>query len=113
VSGGRVMRSVVGDELIELYPEAVAAAMPDNDTSFVALGSIGDPANERDAYRFTSAAAQFVTVVLVPENALSDFDLELTDAAGATIAVSDSGRMIDFVQLRVDAGTTLGARVSA
>jgi hypothetical protein len=101
--------------------------MTDNDTSFMVVGAL-DSTSQVDAYPFASHADQFVTIAVVPENSLSDFDLEITDASGAPIARSDSdgaqqlgvfftpfnvGHYIDFVQLEVAAGQALTARVTA
>jgi hypothetical protein len=101
--------------------------MTDNDTSFMVQGSIGNSSSEVDAYRFTSREEQWVTVVVVPENGLSDFDLEMTGGNGQRIARSDSdgkqslgffgitrdGNYIDFIQVKVARGEKLEARVSA
>jgi hypothetical protein len=99
--------------------------MTDNDTSFMTVGSIDGA--EKDVFAFSSREAQYVTVVVVPENGLSDFDLEIADASGRTIArstsdgrqvlsffgVANAGHYIDFAQLRVAAGEKLQAKVTA
>src|SRR5262249_46241145 len=109
------------------YAEQRAKTMRDNDTSFMVFGSIDDPSTEADVYWFTSRETQFVTISVIPENALSDFDLDVLDDSGGVIASSASdgaqnvvfgvpsneGHYIDFVQLGVRTGQTLGARVSA
>jgi hypothetical protein len=132
---GKIVRSVDvpfnGDKrtygLVENYPEAVATRMTDNDTSFMVHGDIERPGHETDEFTFTSGDAQFVTLTLVPENALSDFDLELADGQGHVIAFSRSdgaqtlfgalpvnvGHYIDFIQLRAQAGGEFTARVTA
>lgn len=116
-------------DLCEKYTEAVAKAMTDNDTSFMVIGSLGS-STETDLYAFTSPVAQYVTITVVPENALSDFDVELLDGSNRVIAASrsdgrqflspfwpftpyNSGNYIDFIQLPVTAKTKLKARVSA
>lgn len=83
--------------------------MNDNDTSFMVIAS--GARSQSDDYSFTSRDAQLVTVTLVPENALSDFDLEIVDSSGRTILRSDE--QIDFAQLSVKAGEKLTARVTA
>lgn len=114
-------------ELVESYPESFASSFDDNDTSFMATGSITDLDREVDVYRVRSRAGQIVTVLLVPENALSDFDVELADEDGDVFArsVSDgrqrfsfgvltnTGNYIDFIQLPLEAGSELQIRVTA
>lgn len=56
-------------ELFEMYPEKTAAAMTDNDTSFMAVGSIRRPKDGPDSYEFTSRSNQWVTVNVVPHYA--------------------------------------------
>ncbi len=111
-------------ELFERYPEAVAKALPDNDTSFLVTGNASP--GEVDSYPFTSRVGQYLTAVLVPENSFSDFDLELVDGKGRALAASRSdgrqgalgfllvnlGGYIDFLQRPVAAGAQLALRVS-
>ncbi|MDB4965014.1 MAG: hypothetical protein JWN44_703 [Myxococcales bacterium] len=99
-------------ELFEDYKEPFAKSFTDNDTSFMVEGAI-DASDESDSYAFTSHATQQVTLVVVPENAWSDFDLELLDARDRVLATSASSRYIDFIAITVDAGTKLHARVHA
>jgi hypothetical protein len=114
-------------ELFEKYAEAFAKAKKDNDTSFMVTGNIEAPQQEVDGYPFKANDAQYVTLTLVPENALSDVDLELADGTGKVIATSKSdgaqtmfglvpvnvGHYIDFIQLHVNAGDKFTAKVSA
>ncbi len=58
-------------ELVELYDEAYAAQMEDNDTSFMVIGE--SEVGEQDEYAFASESAQWVTVVLLPETARYPF----------------------------------------
>jgi hypothetical protein len=113
-------------ELYEHYPETTARSLQDNDTSFMVSGAI-DRSSEVDAYTFTSRSAQYVTLLLLPENSLSDFDLELLDSKGRAVASSRSdgrqtlfgalvlnlGNYIDFIQLPAQANARFTARVSA
>jgi hypothetical protein len=99
-------------ELFEDYKERFAKSLTDNDTSFMVEGAI-DTSDESDSYAFTSRVTQQVTLVVVPENAWSDFDLELIDAGGHVVASSRSTRYIDFIAITVDAGTKLQARIHA
>lgn len=116
--GGAIVRAVsvpFGDgarsyELVEHYTERRAAELPDNDTSFVVAGRVTS-FYDADTFAFTSAHDQLVTVVVVPEKSLDDFDLLLVDDAGDVVASSRSRRYIDWIQLDVPAGTRLHARV--
>lgn len=58
-------------ELVELYDEDFAAAMEDNDTSFLVVGEAAE--GESDEYTFRSEQGQWVTVVLLPETARYPF----------------------------------------
>jgi hypothetical protein len=113
-------------ELLEKYTESAAKRLTNNDTSFMVMGSLDSP-TEQDEFTFTSREDQFVTVTLVPENALSDFDFEITDANGRTIvksaedgrqemffaAITRAGSYIDFAQIKVATNEKLKARVTA
>jgi hypothetical protein len=121
---GRTTRTY---ELFEHYSEAYATGLADNDTSFMATGSITNVDDEVDTYLIRSRVSQIVTLVLVPENALSDFDVELATTGGETIASSisdgrqllafgvptNTGNYIDFVQLPVPEGAEVQVRVTA
>lgn len=98
-------------ELVERYAGDTASQLADNDTSFLAEGAI-DARDEADRYPMTSHEAQYVTIAVVPEAQLDDFDLEVVDGRGKRIAVSDSRGLVDFVQLRAKAGEKLEARVT-
>lgn len=58
-------------ELVELYDEAYAASMEDNDTSFLVIGEAEE--GETDEYAFASEQGQWVTLVLLPETARYPF----------------------------------------
>ncbi len=96
-------------DLYENYDEDFAKSMSDNDTSFMVAGRIND--KEIDSFTFTSDLDQVVSIVLMPEKQLDDFDFTLTDDSGTVIAESDSYYYIDSIQLKVKAGTTLTANV--
>jgi hypothetical protein len=101
-------------ELFEKYSEEAAKAMTDNDTSFMVEGRIayeGRGQYETDEFDFTSNSDQLVTVCVVPEKSLDDFDLEITDDKGNVLAKSDSDELIDWAQIQVKKGTKLKARV--
>lgn len=98
-------------ELVERYPADSAALMTDNDTSCMIEGAI-DKKDETDAFKLTSAEAQVVTFVVLPEKQLDDFDLAIHDGLGRLVAKSDSRGLIDFVQLQARAGEKFEARVT-
>jgi hypothetical protein len=112
-------------ELFEAYEKGRALTMEDNDTSFMVAAALPN-VDAVDTYRFTSEVAQYVTVVVVPENGQSDFDVEVR-GSGRSIALSDveghqepsslgyftEGTFVDFVQFRAEAGERLEALVHA
>lgn len=97
-------------ELYEHYDELFARAMGDNDTSFMVSGRIGSY-YESDSYAFTSSSTQLVTILVVPDKSLDNFDVTVLDGGGNEIATSNSYFFIDWVQVSVPAGTRLEARV--
>jgi len=113
-------------ELFESYTKERAAEMTNNDTSFMVTAAL-DHVDASDTYGFVSQADQYVTVVLVPENGLSDFDFEILARDGSTVVRSDveghqetsalglftEGTFIDFAQFRARRGARLTARVWA
>ncbi len=112
--------------LVEKYTEEAAKKMRDNDTSFMVTGTL-EQADEVDSYTFKSPETQYVTIVAVPENAISDFDLELTNGAHRRVTSNSDGseelniffipapkgHYIDFIQARVSAGEELSVKVTA
>lgn len=145
-------------ELVERYDEQVAAAMDDNDTSFVVTGAISREGADPDRFAFRSRVDQWVTVLVVPEYAkfpfvqamsilgqsaalgyqvpasvavphllsgapipyryqhresFDDFDLELSIDTGEVAGriASASGQVVDWIHVRVPAGTRLEAAV--
>ena len=101
-------------ELFETYDEKHATTMADNDTSFMVEGRLdyeGWYKYETDRFEFASSQEQFVTILLLPEYQLDDFDLDVLDAGGQLLAASQSYGLIDWVQLRVPAGTKLEVEV--
>ncbi len=98
-------------ELVENYDESYAKSKTDNDTSFMVEGYICWPYSETDAYTFTSEAAQYVTIMVLPEYTLDDFDFVVKDAEGNVVADSNSGDYVDWVQIPVSANTTLTVEV--
>ena len=106
-------------ELYERYSADFAKQMTDNDTSFMVDGRLsyarGDPESANgystDTFSFTSQSDQLVTIALVPEKQLDDFDFEVLDDKGKVLLKSDSDDLIDWAQLEVKKGTKLSVRV--
>jgi hypothetical protein len=111
--------------LVESYKESFAKSMTDNDTSFMVVGSL-DSESEKDTYSFTSPETQFVTAIVVAENGLSDFDLEIDESGqkitsnsdggstlGAFFVPVSTGEYIDWIHFSVAAQTPIKATVSA
>lgn len=113
-------------ELFEHYREEFAKSMPNNDTSFMVSGSTALGA--RDSYSFMSDTDQWVSVVVVPVNALSDFDFDVASSQGHVLHASSPGRQkihcpfcppintpgeIDARMFRAQAGQSYVVNVSA
>jgi len=84
-------------DLFEDYESDYALRMRDNDCSWMtstAINTIGDSLN----YTFHSRVPQFITITVVPEAALDDWDLEVF-VGGRLIAWSNSTYYMDFVQV--------------
>ncbi|THB66811.1 MAG: hypothetical protein D6B27_06000 [Gammaproteobacteria bacterium] len=120
IENGEEVRTVTVDyeggerdyELFENYDEDYAKSKADNDTSFMVEGYIAWPYWETDSYTFTSGEDQYVTIVLVPEYQLDDFDIVVKDANGNVIAESNTFEYIDWIQIEnVEAGTELTVEV--
>ncbi|THB74163.1 MAG: hypothetical protein D6B28_02580 [Gammaproteobacteria bacterium] len=98
-------------ELVENYDEDYAKSMTDNDTSFMVEGYISYPYSEKDTYTFTSAVGQYVTILVLPEYTLDDFDFVVKDDEGNVVADSNSTDFVDWIQIQVPANTTLTVEV--
>lgn len=96
-------------DLVEDYREDFAKKMQDNDTSFMVRGYISG--REEDAFSFTSREEQLVSVVVVPEKELDDFDFEILDRDDKVICASSQGSSVDWAELRVPAGQKLKVKV--
>ena len=98
-------------DLYENYTESFAKSMTNNDTSFMVHG-VSSSYSDEDVYTFKSAVNQVVTIVVVNEKELDDFDLTILNSSNTVIATSDEGRyFVDWVQLKVPANTTIKAKV--
>jgi len=100
-------------ELFEYYDEDQAKDMPDNDTSFMVRG-VSSGHRDMDVYFFTSAVDQIVTVLVVPEKELDDFDLQLSisDDTKPRLVSNTGYATMDWLQVKVTAGTNMAALVS-
>jgi hypothetical protein len=113
--GERIVRTVRASwqtdpfELVELYDETTAKSVAP-DTSFIARGEIRGGAV--DGYPAKSQRDQVVTIAVVPEKQLDNFDLVVRDSTGAVLARSNSRRYIDWVQLRAPRGGRMTIEVS-
>ena len=96
--------------LYEHYTESHAKSMDNNDTSFMVSGA-NNSYYSKDNYSFTSNEDQFVTIMLMPEKQLDDFDLSILDEFGNTLAKSDTSVFVDWIQIKVQKGTKLTAQV--
>lgn len=119
VEGGRVRRAVTvpykggrrSYRLFEVYDADFAAAMNDNDTSFMAVGRLRRGGGAY-SFPFRSGGHESVQVSLTPHAQLDRFRLEILDTAGNLVASSDQASQVNRVELRVPARTRLVARVS-
>lgn len=116
VRGGQVVRSVEAafDDggalrswpLFEYYPDSDTVMNgPVQDTSFMTRGVLNSR-KETDVYRVRSAVDQLVTVLIVPEKELDDFDIAV-ETPGARIVANTGYATMDWVQLEVPAGAEL------
>lgn len=93
-----------------MYEEATAKSLSTPDTSYVALGELSR--GSVDVFPAKSQRDQFVTVLVVPEKQLDNFDLTIKDATGRVIAKSNSSSYIDWVQLQAPKGGRMSIEVS-
>jgi len=114
LNGRKIVRSVktsFGEtfDLFEIYTEKYARGRT-HDTSFGVRGDSDD--GKVDSFRVKSAPRQLVTILVVPEAQLDDFDLTLTTPRGDVLATSDSIAYIDWIQVQAPAGGTFDVRVN-
>jgi hypothetical protein len=70
-----------------------------------------DSGSEVDNFSFQAQNAQYVTVLLVPQEQLDAFELAIHDESGKQLYDSKSITSIAWAQLKVPAGTHLRATV--
>jgi len=99
-------------DLFEKYPKAFALTQRDADTSFMAHGSTAG--STPDVYTFTSKTAQIVTILVVPIAQLDSFNINVTVTINGKQrnVISKESVYVNWVQLRVPAGTRLTAGVA-
>lgn len=114
--GGQVVRTIEVDfddagarrtyPLFEYYPDGEdVRSGPIQDTSFMTRDALLSRKSPH-VYRVRSAVDQIVTVLVVPEKELDDFDLAV--AADDTRIVANTGyATMDWIQMQVPAGTEL------
>eukprot|EP01129_Flabellula_baltica_P017674 TRINITY_DN9878_c0_g1_i1.p1 TRINITY_DN9878_c0_g1~~TRINITY_DN9878_c0_g1_i1.p1 ORF type:complete len:366 (+),score=49.90 TRINITY_DN9878_c0_g1_i1:37-1098(+) len=97
-------------DLYEMYQEDFAKKQHDLDTSFMVRGEI-ESYDEVDQYVITSKHNQIVTLTLVPDYQLDNFDMELHDIRGLVTA-SNSVSLIDWIQIKVPENSKLAIKVT-
>ncbi len=97
-------------ELVELYSEAQADQLGNNDSSWMIRGTLA-PGDKEDTFAFTSAKEQLITLTAVPENGKDIFTLELLDDQGKVIAESNSKDLVNWIQIGADEARNLQVRV--
>lgn len=91
--------------------EAATQRRADNDTSFMVRGALASR-KEADVYTIHSAHDQIVTILVVPEKELDDFDLAVATDDGRVRIVANTGyETMDWIQMEVPAGTALRVAV--
>lgn len=96
-------------ELFESYTSDQAKKMKDNDTSFMVTGAVEQ--GQSDTFSFTAKSAEYVTILLTPEKQLDTFELIVLDENNKVVADNKGGAQVDWVQVKVPAGTRLKAKV--
>lgn len=100
-------------DLYENYTQAYATQMPDNDTSFMVVGNLGN--NTINSYTITSAQDQIVSALVVP-NSTIDTDIiyvGIYTTDGKLIALSNSNLYINYVMFTASANTSYIVKVTA
>jgi hypothetical protein len=98
-------------DLYELYDEATAKNMQDNDTSFAVDGSIAKAGNSAtddtsDTYKFTSKEDQWVSALVIPTNPQMSFQQAMGEVAfsapsGWDFGMSDLTKNFDDFDLEI------------
>jgi hypothetical protein len=85
--------------------------MPDNDCSWMTHSSNLVLFGDAEEFSFTSREEQYVTILVVPQYQLDDFDLQVT-VDGSTVITSENpgSSFVDWVQVKVRPGAQIVAR---
>lgn len=97
-------------QLVEVYTEAFAEDMSDNDTTWMVKGHL-PPSDADDTFAFTPRQDRTLTLTVVPEDRSDVFAIDLLNERGEVVATSDSKDYMNFIQVDVPAGQPLKARV--
>lgn len=87
-------------ELFEDYEQAFAMRMRDNDASWMVRGTVSAVGGYVE-FPFYSRLPQYVTISVVPEYALDDWDLDVS-LKNVNIATANSTFYMDFIQVTID-----------
>jgi hypothetical protein len=100
-------------DLVEEYQPDYARALTDNDCSWMTHSAGLVLMGDTEQYAFTSTEEQYVTILVVPQYQLDDFDLQVTIDGAQVIASANPGSsFVDWIQVKVRAGARLVARTS-
>jgi hypothetical protein len=100
-------------DLVEEYQPDYARALTDNDCSWMTHSAGLILISDTEQYAFTSAEEQYVTILVVPQYQLDDFDLQVTiDGAQVITSANPGSSFVDWIQVKVRAGARLVARTS-
>jgi hypothetical protein len=101
-------------DLVEEYqPDYARKLGVDNDCSWMTHSSLL-LLDDTEDYVFSSTDEQYVTILVVPQFQLDDFDLHITiDGAQVISSANPGSSFIDWVQVKVRAGAHISARTAA
>lgn len=99
-------------DLYENYTQSYATQMPNNDTSFMVVGSLGG--NSSNSYTITSSQNQIVSALVVPNYTLGTniMYVGIYTTSGKLIALSNSNSYINYVMFTATAGTSYIVKVT-
>lgn len=99
-------------DVYENYAQSYATQMPDNDTSFMVVGSLG--LNSSNSYTINSSQNQIVTVLVVPNSTLMTniMYVSLYNTTGKLIAQSNSNSYINYIEFTAPANASYVVKIS-
>ncbi len=100
-------------DLYENYTQSYAMQMPDNDTSFMVVGNLGN--NTSNSYTINSSQDQIVTALVVPNatDVTNIMYVGIYTTDNQLIALSDSNLYINYVEFTAPANTSYIVRVTS